>query len=150
LGRIEAVHVDKVAARLRLPSALKAALLETIEILGRQDEIKGAAASRLVSILDRRPLLAVLAARIINQDERFKKKLDSYALKLRHIQPGIDGTDLTRMGMKPSPRYRTILAGLRSAWLDGTISNSSEEQALVKKMIEETGSDDGTGSHPRK
>jgi tRNA nucleotidyltransferase (CCA-adding enzyme) len=150
LGKIQAIQVDKVAARLRLPSALKAALVETIEIFGRQDEIKGAAASRLVAILDRRPLLAVLAARTISQDERFKEKLDSYVLKLRHIQPGIDGTDLTRMGLKPSPRYRTILAGLRSAWLDGTISSSNEEQALVKKMIEETGSSDGTGSHPRK
>jgi tRNA nucleotidyltransferase (CCA-adding enzyme) len=150
LGRIQNVHVEKVSARLRLPSALKAALVETIDILGRQEELKGATAGNLVTSLDRRPLLSILASRIISRDEQVKKQLDSFALKLRHIQPGIDGSDLTRMGLKPSPRYRTILAGLRSAWLDGTISSSSEEQALVKKMIEETGNENGTGSRSRK
>ncbi len=150
LGRIQAAQVDKVASRLRLPSALKSALADSISILDRQEDLKKETASNLVEFLDRRTLLAVLAARSIKRDEGFTEKLDSYALKLRHIQPGIDGTDLTRMGLKPSPRYRTILAGLRSAWLDGRISNSREEQALVRKMIEETDSDDGTGSRPRR
>jgi tRNA nucleotidyltransferase (CCA-adding enzyme) len=150
LGRLPTTSLDKVASRLRLPSVLKALLSDTIEITGRQAEIDQAAAGDLVVILERKPLLAVLAARVINRNERFISQLESYALKLRHIHPGIDGKDLTRMGLKPSPRIKTILGGLRAAWLDGTISNSAEEQALLQKLLNETGSDDGTGHRSRK
>ncbi len=69
-------------------------------------------------------------------DERFIGQLESYALKLRHIQPGIDGKDLTRMGLKPSPRIRTILEGLRAPGWMGRSRTVPRKQALLQKLLQ--------------
>jgi len=142
LGRLSLDDVDKVASRLRLQAVLKELLIDTIEIGRKQAEIIQSSPSDLVAFLDRTPLLAVLAARRISQDPKFIKQLDRFALELRHIQPGVDGKDLIRMGLKPSRRIRTILDELRSAWLDGTIKNSTEESLLLKKMLEDSSNND--------
>jgi tRNA nucleotidyltransferase (CCA-adding enzyme) len=145
LGRVQTDKVDEVASRLRLPAALKALLTDTIAIGHRQAEIEKATPSGLVAILDRTPTLAVFAARSISRSQKFVKQLDRYALKLRHIQPSVDGKDLIRMGLKPSPRIRNILNGLRAAWLDGSVTNSTEEAILLKKLIQDSDRDNERG-----
>jgi tRNA nucleotidyltransferase (CCA-adding enzyme) len=144
LGRIPPDSVDKLASRLRLPAALKTLLSNVLEISSKQAEIAQASPGKLVAILERAPMLAIYAVCIINRDQLFTRQLESFAMKYRHIHPGIDGKDLTRMGLKPSPRIRAILNGLRSAWLDGTITSKDEENALLQELLEKTGSDDGT------
>lgn len=145
LGRVQADKVDEVATRLRLPAALKALLIDTIAIGNRQIEIEKAAPSSLVAILDRTPTLAVFAARKFSRSHPFVAQLDRYALKLRHIQPTLDGKDLIRMGLKPSPRIRKTLEGLRAAWLDGKVTNSAEEAQLLNKLLQESDRDDERG-----
>lgn len=147
LGPISSDNIEKVCSRLRLPAVIRSALMASVALLDRQREINGITPAALVGMLEHQPMLAILAARLVSPDKVFAEKLEQYAVKLRHVQPGVSGADLTRMGLKPSPRYRTILGELRTAWLDGTISSKDEEAALLQKLLEEKGSNDGT-KHP--
>jgi tRNA nucleotidyltransferase (CCA-adding enzyme) len=145
LGRLPLEQVEKVASRLRLPAAVKSLLIATIEVGERLTEIERSKPSALVTLLDRTPMLAVLAARSISQEPKFIKQLDRYALKYRHIQPGLDGKALIEMGLKPSRRIRTILEGLRAARLDGQVTNRDEERLLLEKLLQVTDGDDERG-----
>jgi len=149
LGKLPPESVEKVSSRLRLPAALKTALVATTDLLGMSEKIRQDSPSLLVTSLERQPLLAVLAARLISDNPVFGKQLDTFAHKLRHIRPGLDGGDLTRMGLKPSPRFRTILTALRAAWLDGRIKNSAEEKKYLDELLAGTDSHDESHSRSR-
>jgi poly(A) polymerase len=51
--------------------------------------------------------------------------------------PIVTGNDLMEMGLTPGPRFKTLLAKVREAQLDGTIRTKEEAIALVRKLLEE-------------
>jgi tRNA nucleotidyltransferase (CCA-adding enzyme) len=150
LGKLSSESAEKVSSRMRLPAALKQALLATSNLLAEREKIKQDSPSRLVIALERYPRLAILAACLMSDDSTFSKKLTVYVHKLRHIHPGLDGQDLTRMGLKPSPRFKLILSALRAAWLDGSVKNSAEEKQLLKELLAGTDSHDEGNRRLRK
>jgi len=63
---------------------------------------------------------------------------------LRYIKTTITGDDLLDMGLPPGPLFGKLLTRLREAWLDGEITNHTEERAYLERLIaEETGHDGG-------
>jgi tRNA nucleotidyltransferase (CCA-adding enzyme) len=46
----------------------------------------------------------------------------------------LKGTDLIRIGLKPGPKFKTILDRLLDARLNGHVRTKSEEQALVHRL----------------
>jgi len=63
-----------------------------------------------------------------------KRHLVGYA-KNKSVKTLLTGRDLQTMGLKPGPRYKTILGKLLDARIDGLIKTEADERALVKKQL---------------
>lgn len=75
-----------------------------------------------------------------------RESLESYQLCLEKLdlpknqldpEPFISGDDLRRIGLPPSPAYKTILQSIRDRQLDGEIESAEAALDLAKKMAEE-------------
>ncbi len=53
------------------------------------------------------------------------------------MKPALTGKELNALGLKPGPLYRTILARLTEARLDGEVKSEAEERALVKECVDQ-------------
>jgi tRNA nucleotidyltransferase (CCA-adding enzyme) len=65
-----------------------------------------------------------------------KRKVDSFR-GMRRVRPLITGNDLKRMGLKPGPSYKRLLARAFQQQLDGKISARNKNKALeaLKKHV---------------
>ncbi len=85
---------------------------------------------------------ALVAAWAIAPTLIARKHVVLYATELQGIRSTITGDDLRMMGLKPGPLFGKLLTRLREAWLDGEITNRTEERAYLERLIaEETGHD---------
>ncbi len=66
-----------------------------------------------------------------------RDQIVDYACRLRHVTPLTDGQALITRGLKPGPHFRTILATLRAARLDGDITTPEQEEALLQQLLVE-------------
>jgi tRNA nucleotidyltransferase (CCA-adding enzyme) len=57
----------------------------------------------------------------------------------RWVRPATTGDDLRSLGLPPGPLYKTLLAQLRAAWLDGDVTSLEQERALLRRLISEQG-----------
>lgn len=81
--------------------------------------------------LEKLPLLSIYAVYLISRESA----LLSYISIWRHVKPQTNGDDLKKLGLQPGPRFGEILTELRSAWLDGVLSNKTEEEELLRSLI---------------
>ena len=77
-----------------------------------------------------------------NTSESAKRHLSMYLTAYRDVKPVLTGRELKAFGLRPGPLYRTILARLTEARLDGEVSSEAEERLLVKELV------DRSRSHP--
>ena len=82
------------------------------------------------------PALARFALYCATSDAQLKQVLHSYITDWQHIHPTIDGRRLRELGIAPGPVYRRLLSELRTAWLDGRVSDPEQEMAFLKELIE--------------
>ncbi len=61
--------------------------------------------------------------------------------------PLVTGHDLTRHGLEPGPRFKTLLDAVRDAQLDGTIKTPQQALALVDRLVADPGA--GKTEEPR-
>ncbi len=71
-----------------------------------------------------------------NTSESAKRQLSMYLTAYRDVKPVLTGKDLKALGLKPGPLYRTILARLTEARLNGEVSSEAEERVLVKECAD--------------
>lgn len=70
--------------------------------------------------------------------EGVKKEVTHYITHLMGVKTALTGDDLEReFGLKPSPRFKEILAGLLDARLDGVVKTREEEMEWVRRRIKE-------------
>lgn len=81
--------------------------------------------------LEKLPLLSIYAVYLVSRENA----LLSYISIWRHVKPQTSGDDLKKLGLQPGPRFGEILTELRSAWLDGVLSNKTEEEELLRSLI---------------
>lgn len=81
--------------------------------------------------LEKLPLLSIYAVYLVSRE----KALLDYLSLWRHVKPRTNGEDLKARGLPPGPRYSEILTELRAAWLDGVLSNNTEEEELLNKLL---------------
>ncbi|HRK88534.1 MAG TPA: hypothetical protein PK152_05325, partial [Anaerolineales bacterium] len=81
--------------------------------------------------LEKLPLLSIYAVYLVSRE----KALLDYISLWRHVKPRTNGEDLKARGLPPGPRYSEILTELRAAWLDGVLSNNTEEEELLNKLL---------------
>lgn len=82
--------------------------------------------------LEKLPLLSIYAVYLVSGED----SLLSYLSIWRHVKPHTTGEDLKKRGLKPGPQFREILSQLRTAWLDGVLSTKTDEDNLLKKLID--------------
>jgi tRNA nucleotidyltransferase (CCA-adding enzyme) len=65
---------------------------------------------------------------------RLERYLVAY-VKSKSVKTALTGRDLQAMGLKPGPRYKTILGKLLDARIDGMVTTEAEERAFVRKWL---------------
>ncbi len=127
LSRVQAENVS--AGGSRIDRALKR--------LTNKGTVRPSQVYRLFADLSDEALVLLLAKQVSMQHgvrlSLLKRHLVAY-VKNRTIKTALTGRDLQTMGLKPGPRYRTILGKLLDARIDGMITTEAEERAFVRKQ----------------
>jgi tRNA nucleotidyltransferase (CCA-adding enzyme) len=129
--------VGRISSRLKLAGYLDKLLQQASHLRQMLPHLAGIQASQVVEILDEVPLVAIYAVFLQTPNEELHQKLYLYATQWRHIETNINGNTLRSIGLQPSPAFRTILKTLRSAWLDGSINNPAEEEAMLQSILQQ-------------
>lgn len=82
--------------------------------------------------LEKLPLLSIYAVYLISRENA----LLSYISIWRHVRSRTSGDDLKKLGLPPGPRFGEILIRLRSAWLDGEVTNEGQEKELLARLVQ--------------
>lgn len=107
-----------------------------IALLPLLDE--GQPPSAVVEMLEPLDEVGWLAAWAAAPTKTARDTLARFASEWRFVRPTLDGRTIqTLTGLKPGPIYKTLLNGLRQAWLDELISTPEEERALLRWLVEE-------------
>jgi tRNA nucleotidyltransferase (CCA-adding enzyme) len=125
-----------VAKSLKLSSKLANQIESANRIWHGLPALSTAKPSKVVSMLDETTPLSLFALYYCNEDPFIREKIEEYIDHWRHVSPFTNGHDLKALGLAPGPIYRTILARLRSAWLDGEISSQQAETDLLEQLLE--------------
>jgi len=72
---------------------------------------------------------------VLARDERYNKCIKECIEASQRINMSIDGNTLLKMGVKEGPKVGGILDQVRLAWLEGRVSNSEEEKAMVCELV---------------
>jgi tRNA nucleotidyltransferase (CCA-adding enzyme) len=81
--------------------------------------------------LEKLPLQSIYAVYLVSRE----KALLDYLSVWRHVKPHTTGDDLKARSLPPGPRFGEVLTQLRAAWLDGEVSNDSQEKELLSKIL---------------
>ncbi|RPI34893.1 MAG: CBS domain-containing protein [Chloroflexota bacterium] len=137
LNHLPTEAARQVVERLRIPHDLEEDLNSARRLSHDLASLVGSAPSVVVARLDEVTPLALVATYLTIDNLEQRKLLEDYILHWRKLMPGITGHDLRERGLPPGPAYRRILAGLRTAWLDGTVTDPAQEQDRLEKLISE-------------
>lgn len=135
LARVPVEAARAVARRLQMSLSLQVAIEAACNLWQDLPALRAASPSQVAFRLADQPALALYALYLAAPDEEVRQKLHSYAARWQHMRPTITGHDLRARGLPPGPAYRTILNGLRRAWLDGEITTPAEEAALLEALL---------------
>ena len=139
---LDAGQAISAASRLRLPGWLSNQIQSAITINEKHDEIVRMSPSEVVAEFDKHPTLSLVVCHALSEDQDFRQQISSYFEQWQSIQPGTSGYDLRARGIPPGPHYKQVLDTLRAAWLDGKISTTAEETALLEELLDEIPVDD--------
>jgi tRNA nucleotidyltransferase (CCA-adding enzyme) len=127
--------------RLRQPASLAAAVEAAAALRTQRDKLLTQPPSSLVPFLESQPRLAVYLLHLLNRRNALGRRLLQFAKTWRHVKPGVDGHALRKLGLQPGPQYSRVLGALRAARLDGAVKTNKQEQALLRRMLDERGND---------
>ncbi len=91
--------------------------------------------SEIYRLLERCQPLAIRAAALATDSDLVRVSLDLYLFDLRFVVPNLSGDDLKRMGVPEGRRLGWMLRTLRNAKLDGEVTTSEAEEALVWQWL---------------
>lgn len=92
--------------------------------------------SDVVRVLEPLDEVGWLAAWAAAPNGLARRQIEAFAREWRFVKPTLSGEDLREItGLKPGPIYGALLGRLRRAWLNGEIASSSEEHALLLRLI---------------
>jgi tRNA nucleotidyltransferase (CCA-adding enzyme) len=129
--------VTTISDRLSFRADLRNAILAAGNLNSLGTKLPSMRPSRAVSFLEKSPDLALYGFYLANHGNRIGRVLKIYASKWHIVRPKADGNRLKKLGLKPGPGYKRILDQLRSAWLDGEVRSSQQEDALLKRLLHE-------------
>lgn len=131
----------EVFRRLGIPPALKNEVLGCREkarslrsSLKRLTATPGFRVSALCAMLRPLPVEFVLYLMADMEVPETRRALSRYITVWRTEKPGVDGSDLKKLGLAPGPAYGVILQRLIEAKLDGTAASPEEQLALAREL----------------
>lgn len=122
-------------SRLNYPQQEARAILAAIKLSCSLNSLAKLPIFDIVTQLDEYRPLVIFANYLCAVDTEIKTMLENYLKHWRKVRPMINGHDLRRLGLAPSPVYREILNGLRKAWLEGRIVSAAQEQELLDELL---------------
>ena len=134
---LDAGQAISAANRLRLPGWMSNQVQSAIAINNKQDEIVKMSPSAVVAEFDKHPDLSLVICHELSKDQDFREQISTYFEQWQSIQPETSGYDLRARGIPPGPHYKRVLDSLRAAWLDGKISTTKEESALLEELLDD-------------
>jgi tRNA nucleotidyltransferase (CCA-adding enzyme) len=137
------LSTESVAAFIERYRLLKDYRELLLEVNGLRSKLERLAendirAGEIVAILHEFGEEARFVARVAIDSWLVQQRLDHYQRRLRHVHPILQGNDLRQMGIQPGPIYRQILDALRSARVEGQVASRSDEEALVRRLADES------------
>jgi tRNA nucleotidyltransferase (CCA-adding enzyme) len=127
-------QADPVTKRLKLPAQLSSVILATCALWRDRQKLAHSHPGQAVSRLDDVPALARFALYCASSDAQLKQVLHSYISEWQHIHPTINGSTLRDLGIAPGPVYKQLLSELRTAWLDGRVSDPEQEMVFLQEL----------------
>ena len=131
----------EVFRRLGIPPALKNEVLGCREkarslrsSLKRLTATPGFRVSALCAMLRPLPVEFVLYLMADMEVPETRRALSRYITVWRTEKPGVDGSDLKKLGLAPGPAYGVILQRLLEAKLDGTAASPEEQLSLTREL----------------
>ena len=125
-----------IMQRLRLPSDLFDALYAAKTLQEALPSLVGAPPSEVTTRLEKDPLVALYLVGLFATPDEIREIIYNYLRAWRKIWPETNGHTLRAFGIPPGPSYKSILSGLRAAWLDGQIHSIEEERQMLQQRIQ--------------
>lgn len=141
LFRLPEDQAQDVARRLSLPRSIEEPVLEANRLAAlAASALPEASPSSLVARLDAYRQASLVTAWIaLEGGDPARQVVERYLSDWRHVFPRTDGDQLRALGLKPGPDYRRILSALRAAWLDGEVTSPEQEEALLRRLLDDAG-----------
>lgn len=98
-------------------------------------EAQGLRPSGIYHRLERYRPQAVMSAALATDSEAVHRKLALYLSSLRHVTPSLSGDNLKYLGVPSGRKLGGTLRALKDARLDGVVTSSEEEEALVRRWL---------------
>jgi tRNA nucleotidyltransferase (CCA-adding enzyme) len=137
LGKLPERILRSIASRLRFKSDLTKLLVIMSKLNHELSELVDAKPSKIVHVLEKKPRLAIYSVYLVNEEDKFRKPLETYVREWSSVEPKTTGDDLRDMGLRPSPAYGRILTALRDAWLDGKVDSIEAEKTYLAELVSE-------------
>ncbi len=137
LGNNSTEKIRAISSRLRLPHHTLTCLLSSRKLWKDLEGLASATPSQVVNRLENVPREVIYAIYQQKMPAACKEQIMRYLTEWINVKPVTDGDRLQQMQIPPGPIYRKILAGLRSAWLDGRIQSESEEELYLQQMLKQ-------------
>lgn len=128
-------QMTAVGKRLRMQSRLVEDISQTGRLRRTLPSLRGKPPSQIVAELDKYPPVILDVLRVSTENEQELELMERYLSEWRMVKSSTTGQTLREMGIPPSSYYETILKALRSARLDGQITNTEEENDYLQRLL---------------
>jgi tRNA nucleotidyltransferase (CCA-adding enzyme) len=135
LSHLQPTDLDAICRRLRFKNALDQMLRKANDLLPALDQVTGLQPSQVTGWLGDCPPLVVYCLYLHSTNQKIREILDRYSSIWRWIKPKTNGAQLKDMGIEPGPRIGQILAALKSARIDGSVTTDADEAQLLEKLV---------------
>lgn len=138
VANMNSVDGDSLSQRLNMPSDLTRIVRDTITLGGLKSSISAPdlKISEICRILDALEPGAIEATVRFTSEPLLSERLIRYLREWRQLRGFLTADDLLDMGIPSGPRIGKILRELRSALLDGLVSNMADERTLIGEIIQ--------------
>jgi len=134
LIRLPVTSIEAIANRLAFPVVLTDSAIAASKIT-LMPYPPGSKNSEKTFYLESFPALSVYAAWIMANDDVVRQNLRAYLTEWRRVKSHTTGNTLIARGLKPGPNFKEILTRLRAAWLDGEVTNETEEMKFLEQIL---------------
>lgn len=136
LATLPIQKIESINSRLRFGANLLKMLKSASELLKIAPRLSNSRPSQWVKQLDAFPSLSIAAVFVLSEETKIKSALLMYLHTWSQIKPFTTGADLIKRGLPAGPKYKETLWNLRAAWLDGGLTNQTQEDKLLTELLE--------------